>query len=122
MEDIYQDIIIEEAKNPSHFGKMDYPDKTHQQFNASCGDIIEVFIKFDKTGKKIKKISWTGDGCTISKATMSLLTQEVEDKNISEITSLGQEDLLSLLGIEEISPGRVKCLHIGLNAVKKALE
>ena len=122
MSDLYQDIIIDEAKHPAHFGELKSADKTSTQYNASCGDVVSVFIKLSEDKTTLTKINWTGEGCTISIAAMSLLTRTLEGKKVAQILKLGQAELLELLHLDDIAPGRIKCLNIGLKTIQKALQ
>lgn len=119
--DLYQEVILEEYSNPKHKGQLDDADVKVAQTNASCGDEIEVFVKFDQTKEKVEKVSWRGVGCAISMATASLVSDLIHGKSRGEVLALEQQDLEQLLGIEEISPGRKKCLMLALKAFQKAV-
>lgn len=120
MSDLYQQVLLEELTNPQNKGELENANASFHAINASCGDDMTVYIKFD--GDTIKKISWVGSGCAISQATMSLLSTEIQGKTAAEIFTIEQHDLEHLIGIKEISLGRVKCLMLGLNAVRGALN
>jgi nitrogen fixation protein NifU and related proteins len=120
-QDLYQEIILEEFANPRHKGQLPDADVKIAEMNASCGDEIEVFLKFDKSGQKIEKVSWRGIGCAISMATASLVSDFILDKKITEVLEIKQEELENLLGIDDISPGRLKCLFLALKAFHKAI-
>ncbi len=119
MSDIYQEDLIDEAKNPNNYGEMDNPDLFSTQYNASCGDVITVSVKLSPDKQVIADIKWKGQGCVISQASMSVLSQKVKGLKVSELQKLTQKEVLQELGLDEISVGRVKCLLLGLNAVKK---
>lgn len=123
MSTVYHEDLLEEAKDPNNFGDLDDADVTTTSFNASCGDVITVSVKFtvdQKTGEKvIQDIKWKGHGCIISQASMSVLSEKLKGFPIAKINDLSQETILEELGLEEISVGRVKCLLLGLSAVKK---
>lgn len=125
MSTVYHEDLLEEAKNPNNFGDLAGADITTTNFNASCGDVITVSVKFavdQKTGEKvIQDIKWKGHGCIISQASMSVLSEKLKGFPIAKIKDLSQETILEELGLEEISVGRVKCLLLGLSAVKKII-
>lgn len=121
MSDLFSEIILDEAKNPANFGELKNPDFVQTNYNASCGDVIKVFIKLDPSKTKIQAIKWTGSGCSISMAAMSLLSEKLKNKKISEIKKLNLNNMLKLLEIDSISPGRIKCLMIGINAIKTVI-
>ncbi len=122
MTDIYHEDLLDEAKNPSNYGEMDSPDLISTQYNASCGDVITVSVKLSKDGKKIKEIKWKGQGCVISQASMSVLSEKIKGLEIEKLQNLTQEEILLELGLTEISVGRIKCLLLGLNVVKKLMS
>lgn len=123
MSNIYHEDLLDEARNPSNFGDLENADATTTSYNASCGDMITVSVKLgidQQTGKKvIKDIKWKGQGCIISQASMSVLSEKIKDFSVEKLQELTQEEVLEELGLDEISMGRVKCLLLGLSAVKK---
>jgi len=120
MDDLYQEIIIEEYRHPQHYGALEAPDLTLTERNSSCGDEMQITLKFD-ADKNILDLKWRGEGCVISKATMSLLSDKIlrEHTTLQDIKKFQQSDLEELLGIHQISVGREKCLLLGLTALQK---
>jgi len=110
-------------QSPHNFGKLDNPDYSALVFNSFCGDSIKIQIKKTMVNneEKIKKIKFLGKGCAISIATASLLTDYLKGKPLREINRLGKEKILELLGID-ISPVRLKCALLPLEALKKAIK
>lgn len=121
MNDIYHQDLIDEAKNPSNFGELKDHDIKTTSYNASCGDVITVWIKLSTDKKKILDVRWRGHGCIISQASMSLMSQKLKGFKVSKLKELSKESVLEELGLEDISVGRVKCLLLGISAVKKIL-
>ena len=78
-------------------------------------------MKISDDKKILEKVSWTGSGCIMSRAALSVLAPVIEGKEVKEVQKLAQEDILDLLGLPTISPGRRKCIMLGLTAIKKAL-
>lgn len=122
IDDLYQEVILEEYSNPQNKGQLPNTDVKVAETNASCGDEVEVFVKFDQTGQKIQDVKWRGVGCAISMATASIVSQHILGKTRKEVLEIEQHDLEEMLGIPEISPGRVKCLLLALKAFKKAVK
>lgn len=118
-DDLYQEIILEELEHPQYQGVDHDADHIHHELNASCGDEVTVYLRDDAS----EKIKWQGQGCAISMATMSLLSAKINQEKLSkqQILDLEEADLLSLLGLEKISPGRHKCMVLSLKAVQKSL-
>ncbi len=122
MSDLYQEIIIEEYNHPHNYGSLEKPDADWKERNSSCGDEMHVYLQLDESKQKVVKMEWLGEGCAISSATTSLLSLEVKNKSVADILAMKKEDLLEMLGIDEIAYGREKCLTLGLVAVKHALQ
>ena len=120
MSDLYQQVLLEELSHPQNKGELADADVMFHAVNASCGDDMTVYLKLNNG--MVEKVSWIGAGCAISQATMSLLSSELMGKTIVEVENIQQHDLEQLIGIEEISVGRIKCLMLGLNAVNGALS
>lgn len=121
MSTLYHEDLLDEAKNPSNYGDLEDADLTTTQFNASCGDVITVSVKLSQDKTTIQDIKWKGHGCIISQASMSVLSEKIKGYPISKIQNLTKEEILEEIGLPEISVGRVKCLLLGLSAVKKIL-
>lgn len=122
-DDLYQEMILEELQNLRHRGRLEGEHvHSHHERNASCGDEVTVFLD-QSENDSIKQLSWEGEGCAISMATTSLLFDHILSQQLSlqQVLSLSESDLLDLLGLDTISVGRKKCLHLGLKAVQNTL-
>jgi nitrogen fixation NifU-like protein len=120
-QDLYQEIILEEFRNPQNFGKSEDADVVLHERNASCGDEITIYLKLDSSGKNVEKLMWEGQGCAISMAAASLVSAQLIGKSGDEIQQFKKENVEELLGLDEIAYGREKCLMLGLQAVQKAV-
>lgn len=121
MSELYQAILLDELKHPQNRGQLADADVVVNATNAACGDDMTVYLKIDENGA-VADIRWEGQGCAISQATMSLLSEEIKGKAPEEIFDIDQHQLELLIGVEEISLGRVKCLMLGLHTVKQSLN
>ncbi len=124
--DFYRDIILDHYKNPRHFGKLANPRATASVNNDFCGDQIRMDIDVRDLGKKsdenkVTDIAFSGIGCAISTASASMLTELACGKKISELKSLKVDDIVAMLGIE-LTPTRLKCALLPLEALHKALQ
>ncbi len=130
---MYREQILEHYKHPLNQGTLEKPDARHHDLNPLCGDEIEVFLKIEnKKGKNVKTspneaanaiiadIKFKGQGCAISTAAASLLTESVKGKTLEQVKALTRDDVFALLGVP-VSPARVKCALLALKAVKSAV-
>ena len=118
MDELYRDQILEHYKRPHNFGKLSEFDLEFEDSNPFCGDEQHVFIKLDEDDR-VAEISFEGQGCAISTAATSLLTDELAGMSREQLLALPKEYVLELLGIE-ISATRLKCALLGLKVVKGA--
>ncbi len=112
------EILLDHYNYPKKKGELDSPDISHEEGNPLCGDKIKLDIKLENN--KIKDIRFSGEGCVISQASASILSEFVEGKDLEEIKKMDAEDIFNLLGIR-ISPIRYKCALLALKALKSAL-
>lgn len=120
VEDLYQEVLLEEAEDPKNKGVLPNAQIVLPLRNASCGDMVTVYLSLDSENK-IAQITWEGDGCVISQAAMSVISEAVKGKLVTEVHALGLPNVLELLHFDTISPGRIKCSMLGLTAVQKAV-
>lgn len=122
--DLYQEIILDHFKHPRNQG--DIGEGVHvlscSESNVGCGDEFLVKISLDEKEEKIEDIKWQGQGCAISTASMSLLSEYVIGKTIEEAKQVNQDTMLEMLGLEEITPAREKCMMLSVKAAHRALE
>lgn len=116
--EIYQELVLERYKNPLNAGAVENPDAVSKEYNPSCGDVIEVQIKFDSS--RIEDVKFQGEGCAISQSSVDLLIDFAKSKGADELKKFQKEDFLNMLGIE-LSPNRLKCALLGFKALKTAL-
>lgn len=117
--DLYKEQIIDHYKHPRNWGKIDNPTKSHLEENPSCGDSISVDIVTENG--KVSDMKFTGEGCAISIAATSLLSDEVIGHKIEEILGYDIDFIQELLGIE-LTTARKKCAMLGLQTIKKSLQ
>jgi nitrogen fixation NifU-like protein len=105
--DMYRQQILDHYRNPRNYGELEDPTFSHVGENTSCGDEIEVFVALDEEDH-VEAVTFTGDGCAISQAAASLLSEEVRGMTVEELYELDRDDVLELLGVE-VTPMRIKC-------------
>ena len=117
--DLYQEEILEHYHNPHNRGVLDKP--THQRCanNPTCGDKICVTIVV--INDHINDINFEGEGCAISQAATSMITDEIKGKSVQETLDITKDDIIEMLGVE-IGIGRIRCALLGIETIQKALE
>ncbi|RJQ81387.1 Fe-S cluster assembly sulfur transfer protein SufU [Amycolatopsis panacis] len=138
LESMYQEIILDHYKNPHGRGLRDPFDAESFQVNPTCGDEITLRVKV--TGGKVEDVSYAGQGCSISQASASVLTDLVLGRTVEEafttmdaFVELMQgkgkvepdedvlEDGVAFAGVAKY-PARVKCALLGWMAFKDAVS
>ncbi|MGD0588026.1 MAG: iron-sulfur cluster assembly scaffold protein [Thermoplasmata archaeon] len=118
---MYQEVILQHYRTPKNFGPLPEADRIGEESNPLCGDHITLRLKVDPATQKISEVRFQGDGCAISVASTSMLTEKVEGLTLEQAGQLTRDDVLQLLGIP-LSPVRVKCALTGFAALGRALH
>ena len=118
MYDLYAEEILDHYKFPRNKGKMDNPDRVYHDHNPLCGDEVTIMLRIEDG--RVKDVKWEGQGCTISMASASMLSEAVKGKSLEELRTWGKEHVLDLLGIP-LGPVRLKCALLPLKALKAAV-
>jgi len=113
---MYTEIIMDYYRNPRCFGTLDSPTFKARDTNPSCGDIIEIQVLLDRDNV-ITDIKFSGKGCAISQAAASMLAESVIGKPLEEVSRVGKEQVLEMIGIP-VSMMRLKCALLGLKVLK----
>ena len=136
LRDLYRELILDHARSPRHFGKLDGATHSADGINPLCGDKLKLYFRLDDD-MTIADVCFEGSGCAISVASASLLTETVTGMTVSEATDffhaltdslsgrtttapidLGK--LRALQGVKEF-PSRVKCATLAWHAMNAAL-
>ena len=118
MEAEQYEFILDHYKNPRNYGTIENADASYEEGIPSCGDVIRIDLRL--SDGLMDDVKFSGTGCAISQASVSILTENVKGKTVEEILSLTDEDMLEALG-KPISPIRFKCALLGMKVLKKAL-
>ena len=139
---LYQEIILDHAKNPRNKGKCEGYNHDAKAHNTLCGDKVHIYLKLDKN-KNISGLSFEGEGCAISLASASILTDTLKGRNLQfskkvtddflnmlknktkiTVNSLSDDQITtisSLSGVQEF-PMRIKCATMAWHTLLSALE
>ncbi|MAF99444.1 MAG: Fe-S cluster protein [Nanoarchaeota archaeon] len=110
---MYKENIVDHYKNPRNKKEMSNATHSHAEHNPLCGDTITIFMNE-------KEVTFTGEGCAISQASASLLTEFLKGKSMEDVKNITEEKVYELLGIP-ISHARRKCALLPLFALRGAL-
>ena len=114
--ELYRDNILDHGQHPRHFHLLDPADVDYEAHNPLCGDRLRLTLRFGPDGR-ITEVGWSGEGCTISQASASMLGEMLPGKTTEELRSLNSHTVLELLGIP-LSPNRMRCALLSLQALK----
>ena len=118
-EEIYKENILDHFRNPHNQGKLENPTFSHRELNPLCGDVIEIFIKINN--EKVEEVKFIGQGCAISQASASMLTDLIKTKTAADLKQLKREDVLNLLKIP-IGVVRLKCALLSLKVLQRGID
>lgn len=116
---LYQDLILDHYRNPRNFGRLPHATHESEAKNLSCGDRLEMTVSVKKG--VVDDIRFQGEGCAISQAAASMLTEYAKGKPAETLLTLDPKSVLELLSLE-LSPTRMKCALLSLETLKKALK
>lgn len=119
MTNMYAENILDHYRNPRNFGKLSDAEIKYRESNPLCGDDYEFDIKV--SNGQVQDVKFSGDGCAISKASASLLSEEIKQKKLDELKKMKLDDVLKLLGIE-VSSARISCALVPLYAIQKGIQ
>jgi len=113
----YEEILLDHWRHPRNKGRL--PDATGSAVEANplCGDVVRMEVKLENG--KVVDARFSGEGCAISLAAASLLTEIVQGKSVADAAAMTDEDLLAALG--GVVRTRLTCALLPLRALRKAL-
>lgn len=134
LDTLYQQAILEHYKNPRNHGALDPHDVKEEGLNPSCGDELTLYLRLN--GDVLEKVTFEGEGCAISQATASMMTQVVNGRPVSEVLDIADKfrqmlhgaepdeqlgELAVMRGVAKL-PARVKCAALSLTTLEAALK
>jgi nitrogen fixation NifU-like protein len=138
LRELYQEMVVDHSRKPRNFGELAEANHSAEGFNPLCGDQITVYLKVEDDA--VTDVSFVATGCAISKASASMMTEEIKGKSLGEVQSLfegfrgmvtrqpGDDfdssdlgDLEILSGVSQY-PSRIKCATLSWHAMQAALS
>ncbi len=139
LRDLYQQVIVDHNKSPRNFGKLEHYNHEADGYNPLCGDRLHIYLDVDEQGR-IADVSFEGEGCAISVASASLMTEAMKGRSMQEMQAMFEafqhmvtadlaeapdDDMLGklavLAGVREF-PSRIKCATLCWHTLKAATE
>jgi nitrogen fixation NifU-like protein len=117
--DIYKETILDHYRHPRNYGDLPNANAHAKDANNLCGDVIGMQVRVN--AGMIEDVRFRGEGCAISMATASMLTEFSKRKRVSEVKKLGKDDLIKLLGADP-GPARIECALLALDVLKTAIS
>lgn len=115
---MYAEELQDHFKFPRNKKTLTSPDIQAEELNPSCGD--RVLYQLQISDSKIVQIGFGGEGCVISQAASSMLSELVLQKPIDQVLSMTKDDILSMLAIS-LGPTRLRCALLSLEVLHKAV-
>jgi nitrogen fixation NifU-like protein len=119
MPELYSDTLLDHFRHPRNYGSLSAPDISNEQFNPLCGDRIRIELKLRRS--IVNEARFKGDGCAISTAAASLLTELVVGEDLEELFNLPDARLIAALE-SDIKPARLQCALLPLQALREGLK
>ncbi len=122
--DLYKEEVMDHYEHPRNEGELECPDMQGKDSNASCGDMIQFYIKLEgksDKGKVIADVKWKGIGCAITTAAASKLSEYLRGQSLKVLQKMSDEEMLKNGVGFEVNPGRIKCLMLPIKVVRKLL-
>ncbi|MED5016849.1 SUF system NifU family Fe-S cluster assembly protein [Paenibacillus chibensis] len=135
LDDLYRRVIMDHYKNPRNRGKFEDGTVTVDLNNPTCGDKISLQLKVEDG--IVQDAKYTGEGCSISMSSASMMTEAVKGKSVEEANELASrfsslmqgedvqfddyEDIEALSGVNKF-PARIKCATLAWNALRKGID
>jgi nitrogen fixation NifU-like protein len=114
------EFLMDHYENPRNFGPLEHSDISLTGGNPGCSDLITMHVHFGKDGK-LEAVNWEGEGCTISRAAASYVTEITRGLSPEEVENLSFEDLIEQLG-REVVMTRPTCATLALGTLKKGVH
>ncbi len=117
------ELLVDHFKHPRHRGALPDADVRMPGGNPGCGDVVAMYVQAAPDEERIERVSFEGQGCTISQAAASILAERINRKHASfaEILDMSYEDMIRILG-EDVVGSRPRCATLALGTLKAAVK
>jgi nitrogen fixation NifU-like protein len=125
---LVQEMLGDHSRNPRNYGELQSPDVEAEMTNPQCvgpthpdGDRVSLQVALSDDESTVEVVRFTGDGCTLSQAGASLLSDQMIGTAVSEILEWDSEYIEERVGMD-LTPSRLQCAELILTAFRQAVE
>lgn len=115
------EIILDHYEAPRNRGALADADVAMPGGNPGCGDVVTMYLKVDRDADRVEGLTFEGEGCTISQAAASILTELVADAPLQKIEEMDYHAMMDVLG-REVAQTRPRCATLALGTLKLAIK
>lgn len=117
------ELLTDHFRRPRHRGRLENADVSMPGGNPGCGDIITMHVRAEPDEQRIAEVSFEGEGCTISQAAASILSQRINRRKptFDDVGDMSYEQMIDLLG-SDIVGSRPRCATLALGTLKAAVK
>jgi nitrogen fixation NifU-like protein len=123
---LVREMLADHARNPRNYGELPAPDFEGKATNPQCvgpnhpeGDEVRLQVALSEEDKRVKSARFTGQGCTLSQASASLLTEAMAGTAVADVREWDSEYIIEQVGME-LTPSRLHCAELVLTAFREA--
>jgi nitrogen fixation protein NifU and related proteins len=116
---LYSEVLLDHFRRPRNYGTLPAPDIAYEDLNPLCGDRIRIELRVNQT--VVEDARFTGNGCAISMAAASLLTELIMGSDIKDTEAISDDDLIAALE-SDIKPSRRQCALLPLEVLRAGLR
>lgn len=114
------DLLLDHYERPRNYGALAEADVVMPGGNPDCGDVVTIYLALDDSGERVARMTFEGQGCTISQAAASMLTEMMSGAELTQIDQLDFNDIIDVLGRDVVS-SRPRCATLALGTLKAAV-
>ncbi len=117
-ESIQAEVVMEHYKSPRNYGAIKNPTHEVTDNNPLCGDTLH--FSFTVKDDVVEDVKFVGQGCSISQASASMMTELIMGKKVADILKISEQEVIDMIGLN-LGPNRERCALLSLNAIQKGL-